>query len=69
MRILTKNQGTSFIANNPIGHSQLKHVVLDMQYVRERTEKGELVVQHISGTEQWVDILTKALPLADFERQ
>lgn len=54
MMILADNQGASFIANNLVGHSRMKHVALDFHFVRERTEKGKLVVKHISGIDQWV---------------
>lgn len=59
MVILSDNLGETFIVKNPIGHSKLKRVVLDLHLVRE---KGEVVVKHISGKDQWANILTKALP-------
>lgn len=61
MKILTDNLGASFIARNPIGHIRLKHVALDLHFIREKTENGEISVEHIPGTDQWADILTKAL--------
>lgn len=61
LKIFTDNLGASFIARNPIAHICLKHVTLDLHFVCERTEKGELIVEHIPGTKQWADILTKAL--------
>lgn len=62
MKIYTDNLGASFIARNPIAHIQLKHVALDLHFVRERTEKGEVIVEHIPRTEQWADVLTKPFP-------
>lgn len=61
LKILTDNKGASFIANNPIGHMKLKHVAMDLGFIRERTEKGSLTVEHIPGALQKADILTKAL--------
>lgn len=47
-------------------HIHLKHVALDLHFVRERTEKGELVIDHILDTQQWANILIKALPPKSF---
>lgn len=62
MVIFTDNLGASFIVRNPIVHIRLKHVALDLHFVRERTEKGELIVNHIPESQQWADLLTKPLP-------
>lgn len=69
MKILTDNQGAAFIAHKPIGHFRLKHIALDQHFVREQTENGDLVVQHISGMEQFANMLTKPLPPTMFIRQ
>lgn len=68
IKILTDNIGASFIAKNPIAHSKLKHVALDLHFVREKAENGEIIVIHIPSEEQWADILTKALPPKAFLR-
>lgn len=62
MTILMDNLRASFIARNPIGHIRLKHVALDLHFVREKIDNGTLVVNHFSGKDQWADILTKPLP-------
>jgi len=64
--VLSDNQGATFITRNPIGHSKLKHVALDLHFVREKVEKGDIVVRHIPGTEQWADMLTKSLSSKKF---
>lgn len=66
LKVFTDNLGASFIARNPINHIRLKLVALDLHFVRERMEKGELVVEHIPGMEQWADIFTKALTPSSF---
>lgn len=68
MKIFMENSGASFIAHNPLGHIRLKHIALDLHIVRKCTEKGDLVVKHITGSRQWADILTKALPTTTFNR-
>lgn len=67
MVILTDNLGAMFIAKNPIGHSKLKHVALDLHFVREKTKSSEIIVKHVSGKKQWADVLTKPLPSKAFE--
>lgn len=67
LHILIGGQGATYIANNPICHIKLKHVAMDLRFVRERTEKDTLVVRHIPGTQQKADILTKALKPKPFK--
>lgn len=69
MKIFTDNLRASFIARNPIAHIHLKHVTLDLHFVRERTEKEELIDDHIPDSQHWADILTKALPSKTFLTQ
>lgn len=38
MKILTDNQGASFIANDPICHIKMKHVAMDFHFIREKSE-------------------------------
>lgn len=62
MKILNDNQGATFVANNPIYHTKLRrHVAMDLHFVWEKTDKGEVKVEHIPRIKQMVDILTKAL--------
>lgn len=66
MVILLDNLGATFITKNPIGHRKLKYVALDLHFVREKVGKGDVIVKHIPGRDQWTDVLTKALPLKLF---
>jgi len=52
---------TLSLASNPIFHSRMKHLQIDYHFVRERVIKGDLLVQHVSSTNQFTDILTKGL--------
>lgn len=61
MTILMDNLSTSFIAWNPIGHIRLKHVALDLHFVRERMESGDLIVKHIIGKERWGNLKIETL--------
>lgn len=55
------NLGAMFIASNLVCHSKLKHVAIDLKYVREWVEAGSIVVSHITGKHQQANILMKAL--------
>jgi hypothetical protein len=50
----------------PVFHSRMKHLQIDYHFVRERVIKGDLLVQHVSSTDQFADILTKGFPLLYF---
>lgn len=52
LKIYNDNKGTSFIANNPIGNMKIKHMEMDLGFIRERTENDTLTMDHISGTLQ-----------------
>jgi len=56
------------LASNPIFHSRMKHLQIDYHFVRERVIKGDLLVQHVSSADQFVDILTKGLFTPLFRR-
>lgn len=47
---------------------KLKHVALDLHFMRERTESSDIVVNHIPDKDQWTDVLTKALPPKTFTK-
>lgn len=61
MKILSNNLWTTLITRNPINHIKLKHVTIDLHFMRERIEIERLLVQYIAKEGQWMDILTKAL--------
>jgi len=49
---------------NPVFHACNKHIELDYHFVRERVALGHLITQHISTTEQVVDLFTKSMSKA-----
>lgn len=44
MVILSDNLSAIFITKNPISHIKLKYVDLDLHFVREKVENGDIVV-------------------------
>lgn len=55
------NQGSIFIASNPVQESRTKHIDIRYHYIRECTEKKEVELMFIPGTENPADMFTKNL--------
>lgn len=60
------NLSTVLLSANPILHSRMKHLELDLFFVRERVQQGQVSVVHVSSKDQVADILTKPLPKSSF---
>ncbi|GAA0142653.1 hypothetical protein LIER_42734 [Lithospermum erythrorhizon] len=52
--------GKSLIIN-PVLHSRIKHVEIDVCFVKEKVTSGALRVQYVSTIDQNTDLFTKAL--------
>ncbi|KAG8500998.1 hypothetical protein CXB51_003100 [Gossypium anomalum] len=64
------NSGAITVAANPVLHSKLKHVELDIFFVREKVTQGAIVVDEVPACDQVADIFTKPLSVScslDFE--
>ncbi|CAL2240203.1 unnamed protein product [Prunus armeniaca] len=46
----------------------MKHLEIDYHFVREKVIRGDLLVQHVSSADQFVDILTKGLSTHLFQQ-
>ena len=68
-KVLIKIDNKSAIAltKNPVFHGKTKHIHKRYHFIRECIEKEVINVEHIPGTEQKADILTKALARIKFE--
>lgn len=62
------NTSTISIAANPTHHARVKHVEIDLHFVREKVSSGQLVVHFVPSEEQRADILTKPLPPSMFSQ-
>lgn len=69
MVVNSDNKGATFLATNQICHSKLKHIAIDVDFVKERVEQGVIRVCHILGKDEKADILTKALQPKAFLEQ
>jgi hypothetical protein len=55
------NKSTISLCKNPVMHDRTKHIDLRYHFIRDRVEKGMVVVEFVGTTEQKADILTKSL--------
>ncbi|KAB2608352.1 hypothetical protein D8674_011520 [Pyrus ussuriensis x Pyrus communis] len=49
------------LSSNPVFHSKIKHLDTDYHFVREKVQRGDLLVQYIPTEEQVADVFTKGL--------
>lgn len=64
--IWSDNMGAGSLTVNPILHSPMKHVEIDMHFIRDKVAGRELRVCYVPSSEQVADCLTKALTLSKF---
>ena len=55
------NRSAIALSRNPVFHGRSKHIHSRYHFIRECVEKELLEVEHVPGSEQKADILTKAL--------
>jgi hypothetical protein len=56
------NISVVYLSTNPIQHQRIKHVEIDLHFVRERIAVRDVLVLHVSTTSQFADMFTKGLP-------
>ncbi|KAG8480777.1 hypothetical protein CXB51_025440 [Gossypium anomalum] len=62
------NTSAVSLAANPVLHAKVKHVELDIHFVREKVLSNQLCVNFVPGRDQVADVLTKPLTVGDFSR-
>ncbi|PKA55473.1 putative mitochondrial protein [Apostasia shenzhenica] len=65
--IFCDNISAMYLSNNPVQHARVKHVELDLHFVRERVALGQARVLHVPFSQQFAYIMTKALPFVLFQ--
>jgi hypothetical protein len=55
-----------YLSTNPVQHQLMKHVEIDLHFVRDRVAIGDVRVLHVPSTSQFADIFTKGLPSSTF---
>lgn len=65
--ICIDNKSAIDLAKNPMFHGRSKHIDVRYHFIRECVERGEVILKHVSSSEQRADIMTKALMKVKFE--
>ena len=60
--IYCDNIGATYLCVNPVFHSHMKHIALAYHFIRQRVQRGQLRIVHVSTKDQLVDMLPKPLP-------
>jgi hypothetical protein len=60
------NVSAVYLSTNPIQHQRMKHVEIDLRFVRECMAISDVRVLHVPMTSQFTDIFTKGLPTSVF---
>ena len=66
--LLGDNQGSIFLASNPIQERRTKHIDICFHYIRERVELGEVKLFYVRTEDNIADILTKSLTVIKFSK-
>lgn len=49
------------MVDNPIDHSGTKHIYIQNHFLRYHTQKGYIIIDHVSSNKQLAGIFTKPL--------
>ncbi|GLT82336.1 hypothetical protein SLE2022_007230 [Rubroshorea leprosula] len=66
LTLFCDNVGATYLSLNPVLHSRMKHIAIDLHFVRDLVDQKLLHVSHISSHDQLADGLTKSLSTARF---
>ncbi|GJX93646.1 reverse transcriptase domain-containing protein [Tanacetum coccineum] len=61
------NVSAVYLSCNPIQHQRIKHIEIDIHFVRDLVAVGQVRVLHVPSRYQFADIFTKGLSSALFE--
>jgi len=64
--IWSDNLAAKSIVKKPAFHSHTKHIEIDVHFVREKVENGEVEIRYVLTSHQVANILTKGLPRNHF---
>jgi hypothetical protein len=64
--VYCNNVSAVYLSTNLIQHQCMKHVEIDLHFVREHVTIGDVRVLHVPTTSQFTDIFTKGLPTSVF---
>ena len=67
--IYCDNVGTTYLCQNPVFHSRMKHIKVDFHFVRSQVQNKQLRVVHVHSADQLADSLTKPLSRQQHQTQ
>jgi hypothetical protein len=59
--LLCDNESAIRMANNPVDHGHTKNIDIQYHFLRDLSQKGDIVIDHVSSNKQLADIFTKPL--------
>ena len=65
--VFTDNISAVYLSGNPVQHQRTKHVEVDIHFVREKVQRGQVRVLHVPSRHNFSDIFTKGLPRVLFD--
>jgi hypothetical protein len=65
--VFCDNVSAFYMLQSPVHHKRTKYIELDIHFVRERVQLGDLWVLHVPTGKQFADVMKKGLPTATFE--
>ncbi|GJX53280.1 ribonuclease H-like domain-containing protein [Tanacetum coccineum] len=60
------NVSAVYMSANPVQHQRMKHIKIDIHFIRDMVTAGQVRVLHVPSRFQYADIFTKGLPFALF---
>jgi hypothetical protein len=64
--VYCNNISVVYLSNNYVQHQCIKHIEIDLHFVREHVAVGDVRVLHVPTTSQFIGIFTKGLPSSVF---
>jgi len=61
------NVSAVYLSANPVHHRRMKHIDLDIHFMREQVALGHVRILHVPTAQQFADAMTKGLPAPTFE--
>jgi hypothetical protein len=64
--LLSYNESTIRLADNPVGHNCTKHIDIRHHFLRDHQQRGDVEIDHVSNHHQLADIFIKPLDVRRF---
>jgi hypothetical protein len=59
--LLCDNESAIRMVDNPVDHDHTKHIDIRYHFLRDHSQRGDIVIDHVSTYKQLADIFTKSL--------